>query len=221
MKKSRSKENESQKHGFIFENQILDEKLNVIRKIWRDISNNYTSRWDFPPIQIKSFKIDNIFLNSTIELSDIKRNFENNDGYFLILVGYEQIIEKNIEIKKVVFSDAIFIDSKMLKKLKGEITLDIIENWNKKLKSFPFGKHFEARKWASSEREKIKKEYPNTKYKVRFKIDSNIQRRIQASIKLEHLYHEDKINNGIFDIKKNKLGIKSIDSSPRKRTKNR
>lgn len=196
---------ESQKHGFDFEKWIRLNKLNEIYNVSFD-SVKYTNDWDIPPSSIKSFKYESE--NPTIEFGSIERVFKNQSSYILILIGYEQISD----IKKPVFSDALYIQKEHIDKFKGNLDINILSFLSEEIKKFKIGEHESARKWAL-EQKKIYND--KTIYDIRFKIDSKSQRRIQCALKLNDIY-------SVLDkelVKFNKLEIPEIHSLPRERNK--
>lgn len=196
---------ESQSHGFLFEEQV---KSNISEYL-NSITINYTNKWDIPPVSVKSFKYDISKENNRIYFGSIENIYKIQDGFFLALIGYEQ----QGDIKKVVFSDFIFIDVKSLTKLKGSLTLNEIEELSTKLKSFKEGFHKEAREWYKD----VLPEYkPKSEFQINFKVDSKTQRRIQCSLSVEELYKSMKIDL----LKENKLNINDLDSRPRERNSN-
>lgn len=196
---------ESQKHGFVFENIIKNHQLcNIVRDVEENQYFNYTSEYDVLPMQIKSFK----FESNTIELASLKRFYQKNDDFILVMVGY---VQEN-DVKKVVFSDNLLITKNILNKIRGTLTLENIIELEEKLKSFKVGQHFEAREWAK-EQKLIFNDL--TKIDIRFKIDSKNQRRIQNAIKLDTLYDICGVELKII----NKLKIPDIKSSERVRNK--
>lgn len=193
---------ESQSHGFIFEEQVksrINEYLNLI-------TIKYTNKWDIPPVSVKSFKFDKTKSNNRVYFGSIENIFKINDGFFLALIGYEQ----KKSIKKVVFSDFIFIQASHFEELKGELTLNEIEELSNYLKTFKEGFHNKAREWYKSI---LPKYSDKSKFQINFKVDSKKQRRIQCSISIEELYDNLKQEFLI----NNKLEIKDIESSPRQR----
>ncbi len=83
---------ESQAHGFLFEEQI---KKNV-NKYLDLVTINYTNKWDIPPVSVKSFKFDINKKNNRIYFGSIENMYKIYDGFFLALIGYEQVKDKKI-----------------------------------------------------------------------------------------------------------------------------
>lgn len=194
---------ESQNHGFLFEEQIK-KRINEFLELVEDI--NYTNKWDIPPVSVKSFKFDPNKDNNRIYFGSIENIFKIMDGFFLALIGYEQVGV----VKKVVFSDFIFINSLDLFDLKGSLSLEELKDLSEKLKSFKEGYHAEAREWYKS----IKHLYDQkTKFQINFKVDSKTQRRIQCSLTLEELYE----HLGYTVSTENRLSIQDVLSTARER----
>lgn len=196
---------ESQGHGFIVEKEIINSKINIILENHFD----YTGEYDIPPMQIKTLKMqynNKKEIKSTIEFGSLLRKIKSKTPYILIIVGYEQ----NKDIKKIIFSDSIYISEEIINIINGELTIDNVLHLEQNLKSFKTGKHKDAREWAKQS----KIEYnPKTIFDIRFKIDSKNQRRIQCAIDLIKLYDICKTNL----ILENKYSISDINSNARKR----
>jgi hypothetical protein len=190
---------ESQSHGFEIEKDIVEHKIPLIYQMVKD-NFIYNSKWDFPPLSIKTFK----FSGRTLEFGSIERIFRSTDDFVLVACGHEQ----NGNFKEIVFSDAIYISNKIFRELKGDLTLEDINYLNQTLNTFGIGKHEEARKWAKEAKEKYN---CKTSFDIRFKIDSKKQRRIQCALKLEDLYE---ILKRKVDVS-NKLSVNNIKSNRR------
>jgi hypothetical protein len=195
---------ESQSHGFKFENIVKMGKLsNVMQRLSDKIG--YTSKWDIPPISIKSFK----FGSKTIEFGSIERMFANDTSFILVMIGYNQVNDT----KSVVFSDALLISDDILSKFKDKLNLDTIHYLCSKIKTFGIGEHNIARDWAKLEKKKYNS---RTRFDIRFKIDSKKQRRIQCALKLSDIYD----CSGVSIKYENSLCIPNLTSPPRVRNKN-
>jgi len=192
---------ESQNHGFMFEEQVKN-RINEFLELMKDIK--YTNKWDIPPVSVKSFQ----FERNRIEFGSIENMFKIEESFFLVLIGYEQI--KNI--KKVVFSDIVYIKQEDLIKLKGLLSLEDIKKLNEVLTSYKKGDHASAQEWYKS----ILDIYQaKTKFQINFKVDSKTQRRIQCSLKLDQMYEMIKV-----EIEQdNRLNIEDIQSTQRQRNK--
>jgi hypothetical protein len=151
-----------------------------------DCSRSVSSRFDIEAIfdkdlhlntSIKASKKDNI------ELADARRFFENKDGFRLIICRYQQ------KGKMKVFNEIheIFIDNHILDYLKGDMTYEVIVNYHEMLKSFPVGKHTEARIFAKEHKQVLQSTY-SSNIILNPKIDSKNQRRLQCSMNINHLY---------------------------------
>ena len=161
---------EVQKHGFTFEGWV--KKILCADKV----NCKYTQKWDVPgkiPISIKCIGETN-----ALELSSAVRFWENEKPFLLIIGRWKQIEE----IKKIVSIDEIFIDEIILKKLKGDLTLNELKDFNSRIISFYFGKEGQteginyARKWKRENKHKI------GMITITHKIDSKNQRRLQCNI---------------------------------------
>ena len=190
---------ESQKHGFEFQQNVFQLKIETILE---NININYTNKWDVPPISIKSFN----FLSQTIEFGSIERIFKNTEDFILVLIGYEQ----QSDVKSVIFSDCILITNQHLQQLKGSLAINAVNELNEKLKSFKIGLHEEARSFAKQQKQIYNKQ---TIFDIRFKIDSKNQRRIQCALNLKTLYKTIEKELKI----ENKLKLQNITSGVRKR----
>lgn len=185
---------EKQIHGFEFEKLIREDLTNILSKTQNINEHGYTEEYDIPPIQIKSFKLS----SNTIEFGSLLRTFEKKDSFILVLIGYKK--EKNI--KRVIFSESIYIKNKIWNEFKGKLKKETINELEEIIKSFKEGEHVKARFWAKNK----KKEINNlTNFDIRFKIDSKKQRRIQCALNLS--YFLEKMN--ITEIK-NTLEIKDL-----------
>ena len=170
--------NESQAHGFIWEDEI---KKNVYKI---NTTQNYTGIYDIPADQNK---IDgmNVSIKTTqgknVDMGEIARFFKSvsaleEKGMNMIVLIYKQIESKKV-LQKVIELNLIKSDINLLF---NSLTLEEIEIYVDFIKNIPKGK----------EDEKIKKErflkqdLLNKKsgfIKLRTKVDSKIQRRVQCS----------------------------------------
>lgn len=179
----------SQQHGFEFENQVKANFSNYLKLF--DI--DYTEKWDIPPVSVKSFN----FKNGRIEFGSIENMFKIDSNFFLVLVGY---------------SDILLITKNHLVKMKGMLRLEELEKLSEILKSYKEGEHELAQEWYKS----IKGQYEiKTMFQINFKVDSKKQRRIQCSMNIETLYRAV----GIEPVIENKLCIADIESDARIRNK--
>ena len=190
---------ESQVHGFTIEKEVMRDKIPQIYQMVKD-DFVYNSKWDFPPLSVKTFK----FNTRTLEFGSIESIFNSTDDFILATCGHEQ----NGDFKEVIFSDAVYISNKVFKELKGDLTMEDIKHLKDTLKTFGVGKHQEAREWAKEAKEKYN---GKTKFDIRFKIDSKNQRRIQCALKIDTLY--EAIDKKIKE--KNELNINNIKSVKR------
>lgn len=190
---------ESQSHGFEIEKDVVEHKIPLIYQMVKD-DFIYNSKWDFPPLSIKTFK----YKSGILEFGSIERIFRSTDDFILVVCGHEQ----DGNFKEIVFSDAVYVNNKVFRELKGDLTLEDIYYLNQTLRTFGVGKHEEARKWAKEAKEKYNHK---TSFDIRFKIDSKNQRRIQCALKIDDLY---KLLNKKID-ETNKLSINNVKSNRR------
>lgn len=161
---------EVQKHGFIFENWVK----NVLGV--KELASNYTQKWDIPgetPISVKCIGFTN-----ALEFGSAVRIWEINETFTLVVGRWEQV-----NLKKLVKSvDEIDITPEILKEMKGDISLEEIRNFDKKIKTFPAGEVGQkqgiefARKWKAERKDRI------GLLTITHKIDSKKQRRIQCNL---------------------------------------
>lgn len=161
---------EVQKHGFIFEDWVK-EILGV-----KELASNYTQKWDIPdetPISVKCMGLVN-----ALEFGSAIRIWKINEIFTLVIGRWKQLDDKKI----IASVDEIDITVEDLKKMRGEITLEELKEFDKKIKSFPAGKEEQlaginfARKWKSDRRERM------GLLTITHKIDSKTQRRVQCNL---------------------------------------
>ena len=163
----------NQLHGIFFE-----KKIQALYEVYDD---SHTNKWDIPskkgrlPISIKTTK------NNTIGLSDARRIFSIDCDWKLIVGVYKQSgdLKKFVEIREYVLTADIF-DT-----LKGNVSIDEIEDFHNTLLSFQKGQHKKARLWARNRKNELKDRL--SFIKLNPKIDSKNQRRLQCSIKVTDL----------------------------------
>jgi len=161
---------EVQKHGFIFEDWVK----NILGV--QELAYKYTQKWDIPgetPISVKC-----IGLTNALELGSAVRIWEINEIFTLVVGRWEQV-----GFKKIIRSiDEIDITLEILKAMKGDISLEEIKNFDKKIKTFPTGEVGQkqgiefAEKWKNERKNKI------GLLTITHKIDSKNQRRIQCNL---------------------------------------
>jgi hypothetical protein len=161
---------EVQNHGFVFENWVKN-ILGVAK-----LASNYTQKWDIPgetPVSVKCMGLTN-----ALEFGSTVRIWEINETFTLVVGRWEQV-----GFKKVIRSiDEIDITPDILIKMKGNITLEELRDFDKKIKSFPAGKDGQksgieyARKWKAERKDKM------GLLTITHKIDSKDQRRIQCNL---------------------------------------
>jgi hypothetical protein len=161
---------EVQNHGFVFENWVKT-VLGV-----KELAYNYTQKWDIQgetPISVKCMGITN-----ALEFGSTVRIWEINETFTLVIGRWEQV-----GFKKIIRSiDEIDITPKILKKMRGDISLEEIKKFDKKIKTFPAGKVGQkqgiefAKMWKTERKDKI------GLLTITHKIDSKNQRRIQCNL---------------------------------------
>lgn len=113
---------EVQEHGFIFENWIK-QILNLDH-----LASNYTQKWDIPgelPISVKCMGEFN-----ALEFSSAERMWEINSDFLLVVARWKQIGSNKI----IISIDELLFNKAILKKLRGDITLDELRAFNDKIK---------------------------------------------------------------------------------------
>lgn len=161
---------EVQNHGFIFENWI--KYVLGVEKL----AGNYTQKWDIPneiPISVKFMGLTN-----ALEFGSTVRIWEINKPFTLIIGRWEQVGDKKI-VRSI---DKIDITPEIMSKMRGDITLEEIKEFDKKIKKFTAGKKGQkegikfAKKWMSQRKNKA------GLLTITRKIDSKNQRRIQCNL---------------------------------------
>ena len=109
-------------------------------------------------------------------MSDARRIFSLNEDFRMLIGLYEQRDQRKTFVKVLEY----IVKKEDLEKLRGEVTLEMVEKFHEKLKSFPEGKHKEARIYHKKENAKMK---DKTLITLNPKIDSKNQRRLQCSFK--------------------------------------
>lgn len=164
---------ERQKHGFSFEQEII-QKYNLTP------STNYTEKWDgyynTIPVSIKTEK-----LGSDIELADFRRNANNQDSFYLI-VGFWEGNYSNIVETKI-----LFINGKEWHNLFPNEFIDIFQNC---LDSVSNDKN-DDEKWKALIKDAKNQWQHSTKNLIRprFKRDHKKQKRIQCAINNKDFYN--------------------------------
>ncbi|MFA5948340.1 MAG: hypothetical protein WC806_05250 [Candidatus Gracilibacteria bacterium] len=161
---------EVQNHGFVFEDWVK----NVLGV--KKLAYNYTQKWDIlgkTPVSVKCMGMTN-----ALEFGSTVRIWEINETFTLVVGRWEQV-----GFKKIIRSiDEIDITPKLLKKMRGNISLEEIINFDKKIKTFPAGKVGQkqgikfARMWKAERKDRI------GLLTITHKIDSKNQRRIQCNL---------------------------------------
>lgn len=205
---------EVQKHGFDFEDWVKK----IVFKI-DDPNSKYTDKWDIDtmvldnkiPVSVKLMGEKN-----AVEFSSALRMWKNTEEFILILGRWKQV---NKNTKKITSIDEINITKDILDKFKGQITLEEITEFDKKIKSFPHGKDGQkngiifAKKWKNDRKEKM------GLLTITHKIDSKDQRRVQCSLNYTNylkLFGSPSMKNEL----RGYIFNENIESSPRVFNKN-
>ena len=168
--------NQSQKHGFIFENEI---KKKVFDLHILDINN--TNKYDIPKHINKFNKNENCSIkttkNNTICCADILRFY--NSECTIIVIKYKQIKDEKV-IEKIY---EINYNDKCHKLLFGDLPRDVIEEYVKNVNSIPKKTGSKDAKKIFhylNEKKKIEDSYTHI-IKINPKVDTK-QSRVQCSI---------------------------------------
>lgn len=120
--------------------------------------------------------------SNDIGLSDARRFFSNEEPHRIIVGKYTQNKNKK-EINEVY---EIIINEDALRKLKGDLDFNVVNEFHEKIKTFAKGNHKEARIYAKNQKQLIQST-SDTSIKLNPKIDSKTQRRLQCSVSLNKL----------------------------------
>ena len=161
---------EVQNHGFVFENWI--KKVLGVNKL----ATNYTQKWDVPgetPISVKFMGLTN-----ALEFGSTVRIWEIEETFTLIVGRWEQIGNEKI-VKSI---DEIQITATLLRKMRGNISLEEIKDFDKAIKKFPAGKKGQEEGISFAKKWKSERENRMGLLTITHKIDSKNQRRIQCNL---------------------------------------
>lgn len=161
---------EVQEHGFIFENWIK-KILNIDH-----LASNYTQKWDIPgelPISVKCMGAFN-----ALEFSSAERMWEIDGDFLLVVARWKQIGPNKI----IISIDELLFNKAILKKLRGDITLDELRAFNDKIKSFPPGRVGQEAGSAFAEQWKRVNSHKMGLLNIAAKLDSKTQRRVQCNL---------------------------------------
>lgn len=161
---------EVQNHGFVFENWV--KKVLGVDKL----ATNYTQKWDVPgetPISVKFMGLTN-----ALEFGSTVRIWEINEPFTLVVGRWEQVGNQKI-VKSI---DEITITPAILKKMRGDISLEQIKEFDKLIKKFPAGKRGQEEGIAFAKKWKAERENKMGLLTITHKIDSKNQRRIQCNL---------------------------------------
>ena len=212
--------NQSQKHGFTFENSIREDVFDLQRE------TNNTEKYDIPKEKNKYNKNENCSIkttgSNTICCGDILRfyNYDFTKKNTIIVIKY---VQTNTE-KIVKFMYEIDYNKECHKLLFGNLPKNIIENYVKYVKSIPTKiKGDEAKKIYNYlvEKKKLKIQYNNI-IQINPKVDSK-QSRVQCSIPNFEKNLKDfisyKSNPTTPNFLRGKYILKNIESKKRQRNK--
>lgn len=154
---------ERQAHGFKFEDKVK-ETLGIID------SAAYTAEWDIGD----NTSVKYIAGTGSINMASVVRIVKalNNPGWTMILGRHD-----NKTCTKV---STIVFDKDTCETILGDLTLEQVQEFEEKIKSFPVGKHLEARAYAKNWKKENKGK--TGLLTINPKIDSKSQRRVQCSI---------------------------------------
>jgi hypothetical protein len=161
---------EVQEHGFIFEDWVKG-VLGV-----KHLATNYTQKWDVAkgiPVSVKFMGMKN-----AVEFGSAVRIYEIDEPFILVIGRWKQ----DGNLKYVRSIDEIVITPEILRRMRGDITLAELREFDEKIKSFPPGKEgqaagsFFARKWKSERKSR------KGLLTITHKIDSKDQRRVQCNL---------------------------------------
>lgn len=165
---------EVQNHGFVFENWI--KKILGVNHL----AYNYTQKWDISgetPLSVKFMGLTN-----ALEFGSTVRIWEIEESFTLVVGRWEQLGNEKI-VRSI---DEITITSSILKRMKGQISLEEIKSFDEKIKKFPAGKKGQgegiafAKKWKDDRKDRI------GLLTITHKIDSKNQRRIQCNLNYDN-----------------------------------
>ena len=151
-------------HGFKFEDQIKTE-LGITEE------KSYTAKWDIG----EDLSVKYISDKGSVDCGSIVRGLEalTNPPFRMILGRHKN--KKCTAVYELEFTEEI------CNALKGELTLKDVTDMDKFIRTFPRGKHMEARAWVQERKFELENTF-TFKLSIRPKIDSRSQRRIQWSI---------------------------------------
>lgn len=161
---------EVQEHGFIFENWIK-QILHIDH-----LATNYTQKWDIPgelPISVKCMGEFN-----ALEFSSAERMWEIDSDFLLVVARWRQTGPNKI----IISIDELLFNKVILKKLRGDITLNELRAFNDKIKSFPPGRAGQEAGSAFAEHWKRINSHKMGLLNIAAKLDSKTQRRVQCNL---------------------------------------
>jgi len=161
---------EVQEHGFIFENWI--------KKILHvdHLASNYTQKWDIPgelPISVKCMGVRN-----ALEFGSAERMWKIDNDFLLIVARWTQ----DGPHKLIISIDELLFNAEILKKLRGNITLEELRAFDARIRLFPPGRPGQedgskfADKWKKTNAHRM------GLLNIAAKLDSKTQRRVQCNL---------------------------------------
>ena len=182
--KNPDSKNTSQQHGIDFDNLIKTTHLFPgACNVYRAGNSVHDIEGELDPVYGIATSIKTTG-NGTIGLADAARFYEINIHHRFIIGEWTQINERKKLFTKI---HDIILPLRILNKLRGELTVDQVLDFHKRIAAYPKGKN--AAETARAEAKWIKKEIAGKHGKVcfEFKIDDDKQRRLQLSIKLQDM----------------------------------
>lgn len=176
--KKNSRRSESQAHGFIWEDEIL-------RKIYNAKPEHYTSVHD---LSAENNKLEGVNVSiktsggKSVDMGDVKRIYQEisnikDDSYINLIVVFYKQKKKYKNLEKVV---EVKLYQNDLLKLFGGLSLSEITDYIEYIKAIPGGNPGNEKRKEYKNRQKILNEKTGF-IKLRTKVDSNKQRRVQCS----------------------------------------
>ena len=171
---------QSQKHGFIWENEIKKAVFGI------EPEQNNTDKYDVPCEKNKLDSNENISIktvaSNTIWCSDILKfydyNFENGKKNTMIVITWKQDGDSKI----IVSNCEINYNQEMHKECFGDVTRTEIKDYVAYIKSIPHGKTSDQIKNIYKEKKNILQKKNSMKITINPKVDTKKQRRVQCSI---------------------------------------
>lgn len=210
---------ETQKHGFIFEEEVIFKVTGISKKEYESkLEKGYTSKFDIKKDVLSDFNASiKTIGNGKIYCGDLLRFMDScyNYEFRLIVALWEQFDLNTKHIKEIY---EFYIEPKYYNKIFGDLYEKDILSFVNYVKNIPNGKEEQLKNqtiW-KQKRKDITDNYNTGIISIDAKIDSKTQRRVQCSLDLKDL-----LNTGIkYNLyKDNYKGIElpyAINSNPRK-----